>query len=394
MATPFDNIPGYGGYIAKKQMNEQQSLSDLMTMGKMMEMQTQAQAMSDAPAKRAREIAMHDATLGNVNAQAAERQSQAAKAQRLFDVGKRIATMSPDDPARNQAILEYRMIADPTQVFDPEKQNPSLFGKIAPNDYTPQSVAKFAQTKNYSDLVAAPKPSTHINMPRVEQTERVIDPVTMKPIIVSRSEAIKNRMTPAGLDAETQGAIAGAKTAGQGGATAALLSEKDKTSSVKALKAAGYDPDSGTDRVTELLNNATGGAIGQGVDWVAGTSNITLKGKAANASLETLANTIVMDMMGGKLGAGISNADREFIVGQLGKVSNASEPIGARKAAWETAKNRLISVGVPMGGGRQTTGAITPSSSGPKKVTSLNEAMKLPSGTVFIDPNGVERVRP
>lgn len=168
------------------------------------------------------------------------------------------------------------------------------------------------------------------------------------PILVSRAEAIKNRMTPVNLDAASQANIAEAKKTGQSRAETAISAQKDKTSAIKALRDAGYDPLSGKDKVSELLDKATGGALGKSLDTVAGAFNLTTEGKAANASLEALANTIVMQMMGGKLGAGISNADREFITGQLGKVGDPNEPVGARKAAWNTAKQRLISVGVPM----------------------------------------------
>lgn len=39
----------------------------------------------------------------------------------------------------------------------------SMFGTVSPSDFTPQSLAKFAQTKNYMDLVAVPKQATPAN---------------------------------------------------------------------------------------------------------------------------------------------------------------------------------------------------------------------------------------
>ncbi len=38
MASILEQIPGYGGYIAKRQMNEQQSLADLMSALKVQDM--------------------------------------------------------------------------------------------------------------------------------------------------------------------------------------------------------------------------------------------------------------------------------------------------------------------------------------------------------------------
>ena len=51
-------------------------------------------------------------------------------------------------------------------------------------------------------------------------------------------------------------------------------------------------------------------------------------------------------MAGGKLGAGISNTDREFIVSSLGDVSNPNRPVGERLAGWNAAKQRMINVGL------------------------------------------------
>jgi hypothetical protein len=80
------------------------------------------------------------------------------------------------------------------------------------------------------------------------------------------------------------------------------------------------------------------------------------EGRVAINTLAAASNTIAMEMMGGKLGAGVSNADREFIVGQLGDVSNPDKPIPERLAAWKFAKERMISVGLL----KPKAGAVNP----------------------------------
>jgi hypothetical protein len=51
-------------------------------------------------------------------------------------------------------------------------------------------------------------------------------------------------------------------------------------------------------------------------------------------------------MLGGKLGAGISNTDRDFIVAGLGSIADPTIPFEDRLAAWGSVKNRLILTGV------------------------------------------------
>ena len=168
--------------------------------------------------------------------------------------------------------------------------------------------------------------------------------------LISRSQAIKEKRTLGNSDPTVQGGLAQAKKEGAERGEAYALSQAEKIGAAKALKAAGFDPDTGKDVISDNLDRATGGMVGAVGDKIAGAFNVTTEGKAANAVLESTANKITMDMMGGKLGAGISNTDRDFVIGQLGKVGDANEPIGARKAAWKAAKDRLISVGVPFGG--------------------------------------------
>jgi len=54
------------------------------------------------------------------------------------------------DPVTRQPV--YSVPKDATEK--------SMFGTVSPSDFTSQSLAKFAQTKNYMDLVAVPKQST------------------------------------------------------------------------------------------------------------------------------------------------------------------------------------------------------------------------------------------
>lgn len=121
---------------------------------------------------------------------------------------------------------------------------------------------------------------------------------------------------------------------------------KDQKNAVAALKSAGYDPITGSDRIEELIGKSTGGVIGATVDTVASWFNKTTEGRKAIGALGSRANQIALDMAGGKLGAGISNADRDFIVTTLGDVANPLKPVGERLAAWKEAKARMLVSGM------------------------------------------------
>lgn len=121
---------------------------------------------------------------------------------------------------------------------------------------------------------------------------------------------------------------------------------KDQKNAVAALKSAGYDPETGKDRIEELIGKSTGGLAGATIDTVAAFFNKTTEGRAAIGSLASRANQIALDMAGGKLGAGISNADRDFIVSTLGDVANPLKPVGERLAAWREARARMLTSGL------------------------------------------------
>jgi len=122
---------------------------------------------------------------------------------------------------------------------------------------------------------------------------------------------------------------------------------KDQQAALKALKSAGYDPTTGKDTISNLIEKSTSGGLQAGsAATLAFLFGKSTEGRKAIASLEGTANQIATDLAGGKLGAGISNTDRDFIVSALGDVSNAMKPAGERLAGWNAAKQRMINTGL------------------------------------------------
>lgn len=176
--------------------------------------------------------------------------------------------------------------------------------------------------------------------------------------LISREQAIKEKRTLASNDPGVQSAIAGGRETATGEAKAKQASKDDQRSAMLALRNAGYDPTTGKDKISELIEASTSGMLERAGAAVPGFLGHSTEGMKALRTVESTANSIVLDLMNRKLGAGISNADRDFIVSQLGDVGNAMKPSGERLSAWRAAKNRMIDVGLhPMPGGG--TGAAT-----------------------------------
>jgi len=126
----------------------------------------------------------------------------------------------------------------------------------------------------------------------------------------------------------------------------AVQDAKDVEANRKALKIAGYDHTTGKDEIADLINKSTGGILQSGTAGTLGAFNVTTEGADAIARLGTRVKAMTLSLLNGKLGAGISNADRDFIEGLFGDIANPNLASGKRLAAWDEAKKRMLSLGM------------------------------------------------
>jgi hypothetical protein len=112
------------------------------------------------------------------------------------------------------------------------------------------------------------------------------------------------------------------------------------------LKTAGYDPETGEDNISKLINESTSGGLQAATAATIGFFGGTTSGMKAIGELGSTANQMALDVAGGKLGAGISNTDRDFIVTTLGDVANPNKTADQRLASWGAAKNRMVQSGM------------------------------------------------
>ena len=120
----------------------------------------------------------------------------------------------------------------------------------------------------------------------------------------------------------------------------------DQRAAVKALATAGYNVETGEDKVSEDILKSTGGLVQTLGSAALAQWGVSTSGAKAISRLATAANSIATDILGGKLGAGISNTDREFILASLGDIANSSIPTETRLAGWRKARDRMIITGM------------------------------------------------
>ena len=109
----------------------------------------------------------------------------------------------------------------------------------------------------------------------------------------------------------------------------------------ETLTAIGYNPKTGEDDVSKLIKKSTSGGLESMASGVSGFFGRATPGAKAIGELSVIVNDVVLKRLNDKLGAQISDPDREFIVSTLGNVTNASLPSDVRLASWKAVRKRL-----------------------------------------------------
>lgn len=128
------------------------------------------------------------------------------------------------------------------------------------------------------------------------------------------------------------------------------------------LRSINYDPAKGTDDVSPMIQKSTGGAIQKFSADVLGAANITTSGRMEIGKLKSRASDAVLNLLGGKLGAGVSNADREFMLQKVADIGNDSIPTDQRLAGWNDLITRMRAAAgaVPTAGAGATAPPAAP----------------------------------
>lgn len=95
------------------------------------------------------------------------------------------------------------------------------------------------------------------------------------------------------------------------------------------------------DPVADLIVGSTSGIVENVASMIPGALGKSTPGQENIGRLQTIDNALVLALAGGKLGAGVSNADRDFFKEMSGKISDPNIPANQRVAAWQQIKARL-----------------------------------------------------
>ena len=225
-----------------------------------------------------------------------------------------------------------------------------------------QNTPEYAENEQYiSNLLVDPTAQTQaqieanrIAQARLDQSERLNDPLYVENLAAARA----------------RGTAAGESAAGK---------EALKNAAVATLSSIGYNTETGEDDVSRLISQSTGGGLGATADAVARYFGEATRGSAAINTLKAVSADMTLNVLGGKLGAGISNPDRDFIEKRFGDIGNEKLSRAERYAAWQAAKNRMVQVGMlpkpqPRGAAQQQTQTPQPVPAGgaPRQPTVSN----------------------
>lgn len=108
------------------------------------------------------------------------------------------------------------------------------------------------------------------------------------------------------------------------------------------LKSIGIDFAAGKDPVADYILKSTSGPLQKfGADVYGAVTGDATTGMENIGRLRSIAADMTLQMTGGSLGTGFSNADRDFISERMGDVANPNKTDEERLAAWDEVKKRL-----------------------------------------------------
>jgi hypothetical protein len=133
----------------------------------------------------------------------------------------------------------------------------------------------------------------------------------------------------------------------------------------KTLPLFGYNPDTGTEKVSGLISASTSGGLEKiGSDVVGFVTGEATPGRQALGQLETIKDNMTFEKLRGKLGAQISNADVQLVSNTMADIANPDKPANQRLASWQNVVLPILLRGAgiepkaqpaaPSAAGRQT----------------------------------------
>ena len=147
---------------------------------------------------------------------------------------------------------------------------------------------------------------------------------------------------PAPAPAPARGALIPSEIRPTAEAPVGSAAYNNKRFATEVLDAAGFNSETGEDTVSKLIRGSTSGGLQAKAAGVRGFFGGASPGMENIARLETIKNDVVLKKLSGKLGAGISEGDRQFIEKLMGDIANPEVPANQRLAAWSQVKGLMV----------------------------------------------------
>lgn len=246
---------------------------------------------------------------------------------------------STREQLKSASDYEYREVKDPTgatRIVAIPKKSPQA-GAI------PVRGTEGAEPQNYGFMAGPPDTGlvTRTN-PRTGQAELV---TPNQPIMTPPEGKMANRaLIPSEIRPTAEAPVGSA-------------AYNNKRFATEALDAVGFNAESGEDKISQLIKKSTSGGLESSGAGLRGFFGRATPGMEAIGQIKAIANDIILKKMNGKLGAGISNEDREFIKSTIGNLDDPSIPANQRLASWNSAKQILMKYANT--GGQSATGAAS-----------------------------------
>ena len=199
----------------------------------------------------------------------------------------------------------------------------SMFGTVSPSDFTPQSLAKFAQTKNYMDLVAVPKQATPAN-PYYQAIPTGAGYARFNARTGQMESMPLNGQTvlPAAQTPELQGNIAGAKFGSEAKAKREfnMAGAPDIVNEARSILTGKVKP--------------TGSGLGTILDTAGATVGLAPSGAAEADKLRAIGGQLVAKMP--RMEGPQSDRDVQLYTQMAGQIGDSTIPVSRRLEALKT----------------------------------------------------------
>lgn len=295
----------------------------------------------------------------------ADQEAQQTQEARQQGLAGALSRTQSQDPARAEAAKRAAMIISGGMPGDPMAQallgqqakqavapqgGDDLFGVVNPSDFTPESLQKFAQTKEYGDLVPRNNMFGRYNPSQYtpESWAKFIE--SGDPGVLVQRADYRFQQTPSGAvvagntltgqvsptsvtpQAATQEAADRKRAEAQAGAEGGAVGSAQGAILTRALNAEGINDI--LDIAEPLIDEATGSGTGAGRDKLAAFFGVSTTGAQAIAQLLPLQAAIMLRQP--RMEGPQSDRDVQLYREAAGQLGDPSVPNATKKAAIQT----------------------------------------------------------